>query len=63
MWIERRINRIKQKKWLPLLNNKTEDIKHSISEKCINALKEDKPLILVKLSIHIPILVLIYYLK
>ena len=63
MWIERRINRNREKLWLPKLNNKTEVIKDSISKKCIIALKEDKPLILTKLTIYIPILILLYYLN
>jgi len=63
MWIERIINRNREKKWLAPLDNKTKNIKDSVSEKCIDALKEDKPLIITKLMINIPILVLIYYLS
>ena len=63
MWIDRRINRNREKIWLPPLNNKTENIKDSVSKKCVDALKEDKPLIITKLMINIPILVLIYYLS
>jgi len=63
MWIDRRINRKREKIWLPLLNNKIENIRNTISKKCIDALKEDKPLIITKLMINIPILVLVYYLS
>ena len=60
MWIDRRINRKREKLWLPKLNKKTEIIKDTISKKCFSALKEDKSVILIKLPYHILEWILIY---